>query len=638
MATKELFPQKGASLVIPCATVFISSFCIMVIELVAGRIIARFLGSSIYTWTSVIGVVLTGITIGNYLGGRIADAYRPRKSLALLFILASVACVITVVLNNLIGEWIWLWRFSWPVRVFLHVSLVFLLPSALLGTISPVVAKMALEKGFPPGRTVGDIYAWSAAGSIVGTFTAGYYLIALMGTIAIVWAIAAVMLLMAFLYGFKFIFVKGLALLILISFLLGLSPYDGTKKIGQAVRLRTKKLPEIIYEDETPYSYIMVSREKGTPEKRIFVQDTLVHSKIEMGNISALEYPYAQIMAAITRRFAGENKKPNFLFLGGGGYVLPRYLEKYWPQSSVTVVEIDKGVTKAAMAAFGLDPATKIKTINLDARNYVDYFIQQEKLGHGVEKYDFIYEDVVNDYSIPFQLTTKEYNDKIFNLLTGDGIYMVNMIDMLDSGLLVGSVANTLRQTFPYVAILTDTRTKPNIRNTFVAAAAKRKLNLTNVCRGFPIDPNLKILNESEIEQLQKRSNGLILTDNYAPVENLLAPVVKKNQEAARKSYEVYQAYKVVKKAHTYAWKGDLENTIRSIDEITKLDPAASVEAYQVMAKIFIKNQKYDLAARLYERAFEKIKDDRFNSQLAEMHYDYALLQQKINEKKEPVK
>ena len=53
------------SLVIPCATVFISSFCVMVVELVAGRIIARFLGSSLYTWTSIIGVVLAGITIGN---------------------------------------------------------------------------------------------------------------------------------------------------------------------------------------------------------------------------------------------------------------------------------------------------------------------------------------------------------------------------------------------------------------------------------------------------------------------------------------------------------------------------------------------------------------------------------------------
>ena len=50
--------QPRFSLLLPNATVFASSFCVMVIELVAGRIIAGHLGSSLYTWTSVIGIVL----------------------------------------------------------------------------------------------------------------------------------------------------------------------------------------------------------------------------------------------------------------------------------------------------------------------------------------------------------------------------------------------------------------------------------------------------------------------------------------------------------------------------------------------------------------------------------------------------
>ena len=194
-------PSVLKTLFIPCATVFISSFCIMVIELVAGRIIARFLGSSLYTWTSVIGVVLAGITIGNYTGGRLADRFRPAKVLSIFFAICAFACLATIVLNNLVGEWTWLWRFNWPTRILLHVTAVFLLPSALLGTISPVVAKMALERGLPTGRTVGDIYACGAAGSIAGTFAAGYYLIALMGTISIIYSIAAVMIVMALLYG-----------------------------------------------------------------------------------------------------------------------------------------------------------------------------------------------------------------------------------------------------------------------------------------------------------------------------------------------------------------------------------------------------------------------------------------------------
>ncbi len=193
--SKNFFP-----ILAPVATVFISSFCIMVLELVASRLIARHLGSSLYTWTAVIGVVLAGITIGNFLGGRIADRFAARKALAVLFGISSAACVITVVMNDLAVDWILPWQLSWPARVFCHVTLVFLLPAILLGTISPVVAKMALERGLPTGRTIGDIYAWAAAGSIFGTFGAGFYLIAAMGTIAIIWIVAAVLLLMAILY------------------------------------------------------------------------------------------------------------------------------------------------------------------------------------------------------------------------------------------------------------------------------------------------------------------------------------------------------------------------------------------------------------------------------------------------------
>jgi len=108
--------RKSGSLIVPCATVFISSFCIMVLELVAGRILARYLGSSLYTWTSIIGIVLGGITIGNYIGGRLADRFQAVKTLTVLFALASVCCVVTIVLNNLVGRWMWLWGFSWPVR------------------------------------------------------------------------------------------------------------------------------------------------------------------------------------------------------------------------------------------------------------------------------------------------------------------------------------------------------------------------------------------------------------------------------------------------------------------------------------------------------------------------------------------
>src|SRR5918912_436581 len=61
--------------------VFVSSCCTLILELVAGRILAPFIGVSLYTWTSIIGVVLAGISLGNYLGGRIADRWPQRRTL-----------------------------------------------------------------------------------------------------------------------------------------------------------------------------------------------------------------------------------------------------------------------------------------------------------------------------------------------------------------------------------------------------------------------------------------------------------------------------------------------------------------------------------------------------------------------------
>ena len=92
-------------LLIAIATVFIASACIMAIEVTAGRVVSRKMGSSLYTWTSVIGVVLAGISLGNALGGRVADRFRPNRSLPVLFVLCSISCLAIPVLNNSVQNW-----------------------------------------------------------------------------------------------------------------------------------------------------------------------------------------------------------------------------------------------------------------------------------------------------------------------------------------------------------------------------------------------------------------------------------------------------------------------------------------------------------------------------------------------------
>jgi hypothetical protein len=178
--------KKGGSLVGCNLIVFLASVCVMVLELTASRLIAKHVGSSLYTWTSVIGVVLLGITVGNFIGGWLADRFNPDKLVARLFFLASAACFSVLWLDQLVGTSDRPEGMDWPVWVFLTVAQMFFIPATVLGTISPVVASVALAKRRRTGMTVGSVYAWGALGSIVGTFLTGFYLIDTFGTKAII--------------------------------------------------------------------------------------------------------------------------------------------------------------------------------------------------------------------------------------------------------------------------------------------------------------------------------------------------------------------------------------------------------------------------------------------------------------------
>jgi len=173
--------------------VFVSSVCVMVLELTASRLIAKHVGSSLYTWTSVIGVVLAGITVGNFAGGWLADRFRHGRVLGWLFFLASASCLSVLWLDRVVAMKPRPEGTDWPTWVFLIVAQMFFLPALSLGTISPVVASLAIRRSRRMGLTVGNVYAWGALGSIIGTFLTGFWLIDQFGTRMIIGGTAGVL-------------------------------------------------------------------------------------------------------------------------------------------------------------------------------------------------------------------------------------------------------------------------------------------------------------------------------------------------------------------------------------------------------------------------------------------------------------
>jgi tetratricopeptide (TPR) repeat protein len=496
--------------------------------------------------------------------------------------------------------------------------------------ISPVVAKMALERGLPTGRTIGNIYAWGAAGSIAGTFAAGYWLIATFGTITIIWTIGASLLLMSILYWTKFVPLYIWAVVFTCLMTMAMIPAKWAQQYSSSIALRAQPDPSLLYEDESRYYRIVIRRDDDNPHKRLFFQDTLKHSEILMNDIYDLQYYYEKIYAAITEGLAKNKSKLSVMAIGGGGYVFPRYIEKFWPGSRIDVAEIDPAVTTAAIKAFGLQENTTINTINMDARNYVDGLLEQKRMGREIPKYDFVYGDAFNDYSVPFQLVTQEFDEKISEILSDDGVYMINVVDIFDSGLFLGSVVNTLKSTFGYVYVVSENAPRLD-RNTFVIVAAKNKLDLKNIISQYKGEKlKLWYLDDSDISKLEGKSRHLVLTDDYSPVENLLAPTVlaSANGDLFRRYFALAEEFKA---------KGQFTKSIETYYLVIKTDPITSITSYNEIGIMYFAMGDLEQAVKAFNKAIEYNEKADYKVSVATIHSRMGLVLMKLGKQEQAV-
>jgi spermidine synthase/Tfp pilus assembly protein PilF len=607
-------------------TVFVSSACVMMLELVAGRLAARQYGSSLYTWTTVIGVTLAGLTTGNYLGGRLADRFCTRQTIGWLFGACSAACVAAIALNNPVGEWTLLWRLGLAARVIGHIATVFFIPSILIGAIIPVAIKMALESNQPRGRTVGRMYALGAAGSILGTFLAGFWLIAAIGTVNTLWLVAGIMLLGAFVYLPKSVTTCAYTAFVAFLIAVGTMPAVWAERLGSTILLRQTRAPDLLYEAESQYCYIAVRQLTKQPDERQFVQDNMKnHSRMIMGNIRELRLFYARVYGAVTHRAAMDKEKLCTLSIGGGGYVYPRYILDVWPGSRVDVAEIDPAVTEAATRAFGLPADTPIHTINLDGRNYVDELLERKRLGKEIPQYDFVYMDAFNDMSVPFQLVTRQFNEKIFAILTADGLYMVNLIDTFDSGKFLASLVSTVRQTFPHVYVVTRP-TRPDLPANFIVIAGKRPVNLENLNAEEQLaNSSLRVFDDDDFAALKAKGGRTILDDDYGPVENFMAPLVR--QASAAETAEKY-----IGQAEKLNTAGRWEKAVSKYRLAIRTCPAYSLGVNYLMGQILADHGKLTDAAAAFRSALAESEVEESKVIMPTLHYNLGLVLKKLGD------
>jgi spermidine synthase len=144
------------------------------------------------------------------------------------------------------------------------------------------------------------------------------------------------------------------------------------------------------------------------------------------------------------------------------------------------------------------------------------------------QPYDLILGDAFNDYSVPYHLTTLEFHRRVRAWLAPEGVYMVNLIDGGRREFLRASIY-TLRQTFQNVYVVpAHTAWRDSPRMTYVLIAADTALDLSTI--QLPGDGGSQVnhvLGDDEVRSLLAQGRTVLLTDRYAPVEQMLAPVFR---------------------------------------------------------------------------------------------------------------
>jgi len=496
---------------IACLLAFISSACTLVIEIIAGRIMAPYIGVSLYTWTSVIGVVLAGMSVGNFVGGVVADRFASRRTLGLIFMAGGVSCLsILVVTHAIVGTTFGL---SFLPRIVVYVAASFFLPSFVLGMVSPVVVRLALANLERSGHIVGTIYACSTIGSIVGTFLTGFYLISWLGTRTIVWLVAIILLLTGFAVaaadprkkraGAVSVGVVALAIFALVG-----------------VRWKAGRYVAPCDVESNYYCIKVLETSQNGHAARMLMLDRLVHSFIVPDDPRAIDYGYERAYSNLTQAHAAGRPEIDTLFIGGGGYSFPRYIEAVYPSSTVDVIEIDPAVIAIVHERLGLPPNSRIRSFNQDARVFLTEWTDPKQ-------YDFIYGDAFNDLSIPYHLTTVEFNRIIASRLKPNGVYLSNIIDKFEGGEFLKAEANALRAVFPHVYMFGRSDAfQPFDRNTYVLMASRAPLNRAALDAITARDePSLRTtpLSVDRFNAYVTSGRAITLTDDFVPVDQLLA-------------------------------------------------------------------------------------------------------------------
>ncbi len=473
------------------AIVFAAAGSVLVLEILSVRLLAPYVGLTLETTTSIIGAVLLGIAVGAGIGGWVADRTRPPRLVVGLLIGGGLLALLTVP----IVRWLGPSADEGGTAGALKVTFAALVPvAAVLSAISPTVAHWQLRDLRASGAVVGGLSAWATGGALVGTFGTGFVLVPLLPVSTAVLAVGILLVLTGVLLGaFTHVFRAGaLAGAVL-----------GTAALGVIGPLLHSPC-----DAETSYHCVKVTLAPQHASSRFLFLDRETNSYVNLDNPRDLgPFRYTRWIAD-TIKADGDPKAPlDVVFVGGGGFTLPRWLEATRPGSRANVLEVDKQLVEFDERRLGARTGADVRATVGDAR----LTMRRARTGSA----DVVVGDAFSGLTVPWQLMTTEWLREVRRVLKPSGFYALNVIDLHPLALLraeVTSLARVFR----------------NLRMITAAGADRRPAggNAVLIASNAPLPPQLGapaagavVFDRAAVSRLFTGAKPL--TDDYAPVDQL---------------------------------------------------------------------------------------------------------------------
>ena len=470
--------------------VFMGGAGTLATEIAASRLLAPFFGSSTVVWANIIGLILIYLSLGYWLGGKVADRWPSPRVLGGIILVAAVSIAILPFISRPILELALRGLDSLSagavVGSFFAALALFAIPITLLGMVAPFAIRLAISTIETAGSTAGRLYALSTVGSIIGTFISAIVTIPLIGTQRTMLGAAALLALSAaLLLGARW-------QLLTVVFVALLAIPAGAVKASEGLIFETESSQQYIQVVERDSGARSLRLNEGVAAHSVWREDTVL-----TGGVWDMFLVLPPLL---------EEPPETMLVIGNSGGTVARAFGELYPDVQIDGVEIDSKVSEAGERYLGLGDNPNLTVITADGRPH---------LRLTDKRYDIIVVDAYKQPYIPFYLATREFFELTRERLTDDGVLALNVATVPDDERLSRAIQSTLLAEYPQVW-----RWKPLRFNELQLGYRQPVTRADLVRRSAGVHPEVAVLGELFARDVvAAEATERALTDDRAPVE-----------------------------------------------------------------------------------------------------------------------